>query len=286
MATVDWQTLVRILAALVCAWLISRLSHVPVRWVLARHDRRASSSELDTGVLTDLNRRETIVTLLQTSVRYVVLLLTLLFIATQLAGQSALTTVAGASLIVVMVGFAAQRFLTDVLTGALMLFEGWFSVGDTITVEPWKLEGVVEEVALRATTIRSATGETLRVHNSQVLAVRVVPRGVRELVIELFCTDEAQGRELIDAAARVMPVSPLQMLRPPQVVDVDALGEQLFRIRAQAATAPGSEWLVRDFLPGVIREVAPDGLLVHGPLILDTSAAAASRYARSLSALR
>ncbi len=254
--------------------------------MLARHDRRVSGSDLDTGVLTDLNRRETIVTLLQTTVRYVVLLVTLVFIAGQLTSQSALTTVAGASLIVVMVGFAAQRFLTDVLTGALMLFEGWFSVGDTITVEPWKLEGVVEEVALRATTIRSATGETLRVHNSQVLAVRVVPRGVRELTIELFCTDEDKGRELFDSAAKIMPLGPVQMLRPPRVVSVDTLGDHLYRIRAQASTAPGSEWLVRDFLTGVIKEVAPEGLLVHGPLIMDTSGAAASRYARSLSALR
>jgi small conductance mechanosensitive channel len=215
-----------------------------------------------------------------------VLLVTLIFIASQLTSQGALTTVAGASLIVVMVGFAAQRFLTDVLTGALMLFEGWFSVGDTVTVEPWKLEGVVEEVALRATTIRSAAGETLRVHNSQVIAVRVVPRGVRELTIELFCTEEEQGRELIDQAARIMPVGPVQMLRAPRLVGADTLGDRLVRVRAQAATAPGSEWLVRDFLPGVIKELAPDGLIVHGPLIMETNAVAASRYARALSALR
>ena len=76
-----------------------------------------------------------------------------------------------------------------------MLFEGWFAVGDPIIVEPWKLEGVVEEVSLRATTIRAPGGEQIRVHNSQILAVRVFPRGVRELEVELFGSDDDRGRD-------------------------------------------------------------------------------------------
>ena len=282
MSSIDWPAILRILGAVVAVWVVSRLSHLPVRWVLARHDRRASADPLDTAVLTDLKRRETIATLLQTSVRYVAVVVAGLYIAAQVTTGTAVTAIAGASLLVLIVGFAAQRFLTDVLTGAVMLFEGWFSVGDTITVEPWKLEGVVEEVALRATTIRSPSGEQLRVHNSQVLAVRVIPRGVRELAVELFCTDEDQGRELLDAAAKIMPVGPLQLIRPPHLVAADQLGDQLYRLRAQAAAAAGSEWVVRDFLPGVIKEMAPVGLIVHGPVVLEASGAAENRYARSL----
>ena len=282
MTSIDWQAILRVVAAIVAVLVVSRLSHLPVRWVLARHDRRASTDPLDTQVLTDLKRRETIATLLQTSVRYVAVLIALVYIAAQVTTGTAVTAIAGASLLVVIVGFAAQRFLTDVLTGAVMLFEGWFSVGDTITVEPWKLEGVVEEVALRATTIRSPSGEQLRVHNSQVLAVRVIPRGFRELVIELFCTDEDQGQELMESGARVMPVGPLQLIRPPRIVAAEQLGDRLYRIRAQASVTAGSEWIVRDFLPGVLKETAPEGLVVHGPVVFEASGTAANRYARSL----
>ena len=43
-------------------------------------------------------------------------------------------------------------------------------------------------------TLRSLSGEVIRVQNSQVLATRVVPHGVRELEIEFFVSDAARGQ--------------------------------------------------------------------------------------------
>ncbi len=277
----DWQTLAQVIAIVVAAWAVARYSSRPARMLLARWDRMASSGAADTSVLSGLKRRETILSLLQTTIRYAAFLIAAVVVFARVSGSGTITAVAGASLLVVLVGFAAQRFLTDILTGVFMLFEGWFSVGDSVSIEPWKLEGVIEEVSLRATTLRAANGDTLRVHNSQILAVRVLPRGVRELDLELFCTDEEEGRRLIGDASRIAPLGPLHVLYPPRVLDVDRLDDGLYRIRAHTATAVGREWLVTQFLTGVIKERAPDGVLVHGPVVTETDAAAARRYARS-----
>jgi hypothetical protein len=123
-----------------------------------------------------------------------------------------------------------------------MLFEGWYAVGDLIIIEPFKVEGVVEEVSLRATTIRSVNGESIRVHNSQVLAVRRLPR----------------------------------------LVDSERLDENLVRLRARCATAAGREWLAQDFLPDVLKERAGDGLIVHGPVVteIDVSSEPSKYFAR------
>ena len=67
-----------------------------------------------------------------------------------------------------LVGFALQRFLIDILTGFFMQFEGWYAVGDSVIMEPWALAGVVEEISLRSTRLRSITGEVVRVHNGQI----------------------------------------------------------------------------------------------------------------------
>ena len=77
--------------------------------------------------------------------------------------------VIGASLVVVLLGFALPRFLIDLVSGTFMFFEGWFDVGDTIHISPWDLTGVVEETSLRSTTLRS-----VRVSASRG---RVSPRG-------------------------------------------------------------------------------------------------------------
>ena len=178
----------------------------------------------------------------------------------QISGFSKVTALAGASLIVVLIGFAGQRFLTDIIAGFLMFFEGWFSVGDTITVEPWSLSGVVEELSLRSTTLRAVTGETIRVNNSAIYAARVLPKGVREVEIELMATDADDCRRVIEEVARIVPAGPTRFVRRPEVIEVEVLDDQLVRVLVHASVAHGREWLVEKFLPDLIKERAPEGL--------------------------
>jgi small-conductance mechanosensitive channel len=134
-----------------------------------------------------------------------------------------------------------------------MFFENWFEVGDTITIEPWNLEGVVEEVSLRSLKLRSLSGEVIHVQHSQVLATRVVPHGLRELEIDFFVSDAERGRTLVERLGRIVPTGPTQFVRPPSVVEVDELGDGLYRITAAGAVAPGREWLAEDLLPKLAR---------------------------------
>ena len=160
----DWRTAVLIVGSFVLAWIVAkasgRVAVVITRWWERRHGEAGPSPD-DTAALRGLKRRDTAVSLVQSTVRYVAYGLALTFSFVQISGFSQVTALAGASLIVVLIGFAGQRFLTDIIAGFLMFFEGWFSVGDTITVEPWALSGVVEEMSLRSTTLRAVTGETI-----------------------------------------------------------------------------------------------------------------------------
>ena len=149
---------------------------------------------------------------------------------------------------------------------------------------PWGVEGVVERVSLRATTIRGVNGELMRVHNSQVLAVRLLPSGLREFEIELFARDLEDGRELVQRVARLVPKGPTHFVREPRVVESEELDDDLYRIAAHAAVAPGREWLAEDFLPSLVKERAVDGLLVHGPVVMPMDEAATRRFARVITA--
>src|SRR4029450_9928905 len=93
-----------------------------------------------------------------------------------------LTAIPGASFLIIVAGFAAQRILVDLIAGLTMFVERWFFVGDTVIVHAGlELQGVVEEISLRRTKLRSVTGEVIHIHNSQIQAVRVPPRGVKAL---------------------------------------------------------------------------------------------------------
>ena len=278
-----WRTVALIAIAFALAFLLSRwsgrLAGAVVRWY---EQRQLDPQQADTGVLLGMKRRDTAVSLVRTTVRYAAFFGAAFYALTQVSGATRTTAVAGASLLVLLIGFAGQRFLTDILAGFFMFFEGWFSVGDTLIIEPWKLEGVVEEVSLRSTTLRAVNGDKLRVHNSQILATRVLPRGVRELDIEMFVSDEAEGRALVEHVARLVPTGPLHFIRRPWVAEAERLDDELVRIKARTTVAPGREWLAREFLPDLIKERAEEGLLLHGPVVIEADEIAVGRYSRSL----
>ena len=278
-----WRVVVFAVIAFVAAWIVSKTSKRLAERIVRRYEQRHAVDETaTTGVMVGLKRRETIVSLVQTSVRYAAYGVAVMLTLIQLAGLgNSNGALAGASLIVVLVGFALQRFLIDILTGFFMQFEGWFSIGDSITVEPFGLSGIVEETSLRSTRLRALSGELLYVHNSQLLAARVLPRGLREVSIELFVRDEVRGKALFEQAARVMPVGPTEFVRPPWIESVQHLDADLVHMRARATLAPGREWLAHDFLPDVLKERADPDLIVHGPVVLDYDEVARLRFART-----
>jgi small-conductance mechanosensitive channel len=281
---VPWRDAAFVAIAFVVAWVVSRASQRLAESLVGRYERKhVDPGGASTGVIVGLKRRETLVALVQTSVRYIAYVLATLFAIAQVAGVHGRGAIAGASLLVLLLGFALQRFLIDILSGVFMQFEGWFSIGDSVVVEPGSLTGIVEETSLRSTKLRSVGGDAIYVNNSQVQSVRVLPRGVREVSIELVVSDESAGRRLVESAARVMPVGPTQFVRVPWIESVERLDDDLVLLRARAAVAPGREWLAQGFLSDVLRERALDGLIVHGPVVMDVDELARRRFARATS---
>jgi hypothetical protein len=278
-----WRTLVAVALIIAIAWTVAHYSHRLAELMVRHYEKRAFDPErADTAAIVSLKRRDTTLSLMRTTLRYAVFGIALFLSLTTLSGSSRASTVAGASLLVVLIGFAAQRFLIDILSGFFMYFEGWFAVGDMVIFEPHGLAGAVEEVSLRATTLRAVNGETIRVHNSQIAAARVLPRGVREVSVEMFVRDGEAGRRLVDEVARVLPTGPTHFLQPPWVASAEQLDEELVHVQARATVAPGREWLAHEFLPQVLEERAPEDLIVHGPVVMDVDEIAARRYARTL----
>jgi moderate conductance mechanosensitive channel len=276
----DGTTAAVVAAAFVAAALVSRFSDRLARRLVGWSERRTPSADgASTGVIRGLRRRETAVSLVQTTVRYLAFGTALAIALTRLASGT-VTTIAGASVLVVLVGFAGQRFLTDILAGVFMFFEGWFSVGDTIVVEPWGLTGVVEEMSLRATKLRSLGGDVIRVNNSQVLGLRLLPRAAREVQIEAFFTDERAARRVFADIVRIVPVGPTNFVRAPWLKRIDTLGDDVVRLTAGAFVPPGREWLANDLVASLMRERA-NGDLLHGPVVTEFDSQASARYGRS-----
>ena len=77
--------------------------------------------------------------------------------------------IASAGVVGVAIGLGAQTLVRDILSGIFMLIEDQYGVGDTISV--LEVEGVVEKVGLRVTTVRDGQGTLWYLRNGEILKV-------------------------------------------------------------------------------------------------------------------
>jgi hypothetical protein len=281
-------TTLTIILLFAAAWAVSRVSALVARRALAWHDRRhhAPSGDLRAKII-ELKRRETTVAVIRTGIAYFAFAAALVLTAAQLTGGfDRLTTLAGASFILILVGFSAQRVLVDLIAGFSMFTEKWYSVGDTIAIPTMELQGVVEDVSLRRTKLRSLDGEIVNIHNSQIPAVRVLPSGVKEFDVELVASSREAAELLVEEVSRLLPEGPTTFVQRPQIHAVDDLAPGLVRLRMRAAVAPGREWLVNGFYTDLLKERADKHLIVHGPVVLTVDESATRSFARASAASR
>lgn len=77
--------------------------------------------------------------------------------------------IASAGIIGVAIGLGAQTLVKDILSGIFMLVEDQYGVGDRVKVG--EVEGIVEKVGLRITTVRDEAGTLWFLRNGEILVV-------------------------------------------------------------------------------------------------------------------
>jgi small conductance mechanosensitive channel len=258
-------------AAIVVAVVVSRV----LKLVAGRLSERRATEERE---LMRLRRDETLIVLVATAIPYITAIVVLIALGSLFLPPAA--TLGGTALLGVLIGFAGQRFLMDVVAGSLIAFERWYGVGDFLMVEPSKVSGIVDQFGLRTTVLRAFNGDLAYVPNSQIIAAIRSPRGYRRYTIELVTTDPQSARDAIDAVGRRAPVGEARFLRAPHVVEQRELGEGVWLVRGHADVAPTMEWLAEDLL--VRRLTAQlDAEKLHGePIVYTLDEGTLSRYER------
>jgi moderate conductance mechanosensitive channel len=282
------QNAITIILLFAAAWAVSRLSAIVARRVMAWSDQRHRTPSGDLSAkIVELKRRETSVAVIRTGIAYIAFATALVLTAAQLTGGfDRLTAVAGASFILILVGFSAQRMLMDIIAGFNMFVEHWYSVGDTIAIPMLEVQGIVEDLSLRRTKLRSLDGEVINIHNSQIAAVRVLPGGVKEFDVELVASNREAAELLVEHVGAILPEGPTTFIRRPVIHQVDDLAPGLVRLRVRTAVAPGREWLVHGFYTDLLKERADKHLIVHGPVVLTVDDKVERSFARASAATR
>lgn len=213
------------------------------------------------------------------------------FVAWQIVSPGtniSIAAIGAGTIFVLIAGQTVGSLLRDITAGATMIIEKWFNVGDFVKIEPFgDIVGVVERFTLRSTRIRSLSGEIIWIHNQQITAVHVTPRGVRTMAVDVFARDKSKGEKVINRLISTVPTGPSLLARPLRITDTEKWNDDLWRFTVVGETPPGREWLIEKYFIDALRDVddgkeRADRIFVHEPIARYADPDADRRFGRAV----
>jgi len=165
---------------------------------------------------------------------------------------------AGAGVAGVAFGFGAQYLVRDLISGFFIILENQFRVGDAIEVAG--VTGIVENITLRVTTIRNLDGILQFVPNGEMKVVANKSKDfsrVNLVVGVSYSSDLDKVIEVINSVGEQMAhdeIWGLRILKAPQFLRVDNLGESSVDVRIVGETKPLEQWAVAGELRKCIKQ--------------------------------
>lgn len=168
---------------------------------------------------------------------------------------------AGAGIAGLAIGFGAQNFVKDVISGFFIVFEDQFGVGDYVSFAG--IEGTVEEIGLRTTKVKSWTGEQQVIPNGNITQVTnySVHNGLAIVDINIpYENDITAAERIIEDVLSRLTEKYEEIVSTPVIHGVQNLESSHVVLRVIAETLPVYQW----FGARVIRKEVKERLYKEG----------------------
>ena len=278
----QWATAASLIGVLIAAFIVrSLVLKVLARFFVALSARSPSIEER--------KRIETLARVLRHAASLTLIVVAVL-VGLNTIGVSIAPILGAAGVAGVAIGFGAQSLVKDFFSGMFLLLENQIRVGDVVEIAG--KNGVVEELTLRRTKLRSFDGAVHYISNGLITTVSNFSTEFAFAVADVGVS----YREDLDHVFSVMRATAAELREDPQfsaaVVDaldiagVEQLADSAIVIRCRMKTVPAEQWRVRrEFLKRLkiafdregISIPYPHRMLVQGPALPDERPAAAPR---------
>ncbi|GAB4430046.1 MAG: mechanosensitive ion channel family protein [Anaerolineae bacterium] len=211
----------------IAGWMLnSRLWNQLFVW--SSHGLRVTGIKVETPQMR-AERQRTIQLLMASSISITVFFTVVMLSLAQFLDAGALAVITG--LLSAGFGFGARTLIGDLLAGISNIFEDNFDVGEKVEIAyvSATVEGVVESVNLRTTSIRAPTGELLIIPNGEIRMLRNYSRGrfsTANVKLKILTTDLPRALNLLRDMSKDAVAELPNLLEPWQVISEEgAMGE-------------------------------------------------------------
>ncbi len=146
------------------------------------------------------------------------------------------------------ISFGAQSLIKDFINGLFILLEDQYAIGDVVRVGG--ISGLVEEVNLRRTVLRDLDGIVHYVPNSEIGIASNFTKEYSRVNLNIsvgYGEDLDRVIEVINQVCSKLSNEPewkAKIIKPPQVLRIDSLGESGIDIKILGDTRPIMQWEV------------------------------------------
>lgn len=238
--------LLTIILALVARWLAHRTIRTVVDNAVRRaEDNRGSDRQLDADDERRRQRALTMGSLLRSVATFVIATVAILTVMS-LIGLPLGPLLASAGVGGVALGFGAQSLVKDFLSGIFMIVEDQYGVGDLI--DTGEAVGTVEEVSLRVTRLRDASGVVWFIRNGEIVRVGNKSQGWAMASIDVQVAaseDPARVIPILERAVALVYEDPEwaeKFVAEPTVAGIESVAAGAMTLRVFAKCVPGAQW--------------------------------------------
>ena len=171
------------------------------------------------------HRAQTLLALSKSLLKYLAAIVVLCW-GLQILGVDLSTIVTAVGILALVIGFGAESLIADLVTGAFMLFEDRYNVGDIVEVNGFR--GTIKEIGIRTTTIMD-TGKNVKIINNSDMR-NILDRShnaslaVSDIDIPYPTDLEALEKKLPALLEQIFQAEGDTFLSAPRYLGVQALG--------------------------------------------------------------
>ncbi len=178
------------------------------------------------------HRVRSLLSIISSLIKYIAVIVILCW-GLSILGVNISTIVASVGVLALIVGFSAESLISDMITGAFMIFENQYNVGDIVEVDGFR--GTVTSIGIRTTCITDLGDNVKIVNNSQMKNILNrsdrVSRSVSNIAIP-YSTDLEKLESQIPALMQSMFEAHRDiMVTPPQYLGVQELADSSVVLR-------------------------------------------------------
>ena len=235
----DTHTTIAQLITLVLAMALVWLAYQIVKLILAALAKRGGRTQTVTDLISGL-------------LKYIAVIAAVVW-GLSILGVNATAVLAGVGIVGLILGFGAQSLIEDIITGAFIIFENQYSVGDIIILDDFR--GTVRNIGVRTTVIEDAGGNLKVVNNSDIRNFQNRSRNNSVALVVVSVAYSTDLRKLENILQENLPKlkqeHPTLYLSTPRYLGVDQLADSGINLKfavdvTESNVFAGQRMLARD----------------------------------------